>query len=288
MSSIPSDIMKSTKQKQNKLRSQVWWQPQHFGRGGKRVQNLRPFSQPHNSVLARVIQDPVSKPEATTKHYRRADGSLFLGDSKRSCLEWHMLACGCPGRKSVINWCRRHQGFTCDKAGKTSLWKSGEFASVASAASAKAWKLQPPGKRGKWSADVEKQPPSLSMSAPALGPFLWQITKCACCFPRQAWALVGVIDGGSSSCNESVRNYENHSTGGKALAQGEFYTLDGQKFSVTAYSEWIEGRQRWFEPWETRVSTETESGGTLPCSHIRLSWQIFLLNLDLVDSGSLD
>ncbi|KAK7802812.1 hypothetical protein U0070_023602 [Myodes glareolus] len=57
---------------------------------------------------------------------------------------------------------------------------------------------------------------------------------------RQAWALVGVIDGGSSSCNESVRNYENHSTGGKALAQGEFYTLDGQKFSVTAYSEWIE------------------------------------------------
>ncbi|CAO2584977.1 Cell surface hyaluronidase [Lemmus lemmus] len=58
---------------------------------------------------------------------------------------------------------------------------------------------------------------------------------------RQAWALVGVIDGGSSSCNESVRNYENHSTGGKALAQGEFYTLDGQKFSVTAYSEWIEG-----------------------------------------------
>lgn len=140
MSSIPSDIMKSTKQKQNKLRSQVWWQPQHFGRGGKRVQNLRPFSQPHNSVLARVIQDPVSKPETTTKHYRRADGSLFLGDSKRSCLEWHMLACGCPGRKSVINWCRRHQGFTCDKAGKTSLRKSGEFVSVASAASAKAWK----------------------------------------------------------------------------------------------------------------------------------------------------
>uniref|UniRef100_A0A8D1GV76 hyaluronoglucosaminidase n=1 Tax=Sus scrofa TaxID=9823 RepID=A0A8D1GV76_PIG len=57
---------------------------------------------------------------------------------------------------------------------------------------------------------------------------------------RQAWALVGVIDGGSISCNESVRNYENHSSGGKALAQREFYTVDGQKFSVTAYSEWIE------------------------------------------------
>ncbi|XP_073734187.1 cell surface hyaluronidase CEMIP2 isoform X2 [Callorhinus ursinus] len=58
---------------------------------------------------------------------------------------------------------------------------------------------------------------------------------------RQAWALVGVIDGGSTSCNESVRNYENHSSGGKALAQREFYTVDGQKFTVTAYSEWIEG-----------------------------------------------
>ncbi|XP_023608127.1 cell surface hyaluronidase isoform X5 [Myotis lucifugus] len=58
---------------------------------------------------------------------------------------------------------------------------------------------------------------------------------------RQAWALVGVINGGSTSCNESVRNYENHSSGGKALAQREFYTVDGQKFAVTAYSEWIEG-----------------------------------------------
>uniref|UniRef100_A0A8C0P689 hyaluronoglucosaminidase n=1 Tax=Canis lupus familiaris TaxID=9615 RepID=A0A8C0P689_CANLF len=57
---------------------------------------------------------------------------------------------------------------------------------------------------------------------------------------RQAWALVGVIDGGSTSCNESVRNYENHSSGGKALAQREFHTVDGQKFTVTAYSEWIE------------------------------------------------
>uniref|UniRef100_A0A8C0PY87 hyaluronoglucosaminidase n=1 Tax=Canis lupus familiaris TaxID=9615 RepID=A0A8C0PY87_CANLF len=57
---------------------------------------------------------------------------------------------------------------------------------------------------------------------------------------RQAWALVGVIDGGSTSCNESVRNYENHSSGGKALARREFHTVDGQKFTVTAYSEWIE------------------------------------------------
>uniref|UniRef100_A0A5F8GU75 hyaluronoglucosaminidase n=1 Tax=Monodelphis domestica TaxID=13616 RepID=A0A5F8GU75_MONDO len=58
---------------------------------------------------------------------------------------------------------------------------------------------------------------------------------------RQAWALVAVIGGGSASCNESVRNYENHSSGGKALAQREFFTVDGQKFAVTAYSEWNEG-----------------------------------------------
>ncbi|RMC01041.1 hypothetical protein DUI87_22305 [Hirundo rustica rustica] len=59
--------------------------------------------------------------------------------------------------------------------------------------------------------------------------------------PEQAWALVGVIGGGNSSCNESVRNYENHSTGGKALAQKEFFTVDGQKFVVRAYSEWNDG-----------------------------------------------
>ncbi|XP_036594045.1 cell surface hyaluronidase isoform X3 [Trichosurus vulpecula] len=58
---------------------------------------------------------------------------------------------------------------------------------------------------------------------------------------RQAWALVAVIGGGSASCNESVRNYENHSSGGKALAHREFFTVDGQKFAVTAYSEWNEG-----------------------------------------------
>ncbi|XP_013049967.3 cell surface hyaluronidase CEMIP2 [Anser cygnoides] len=58
---------------------------------------------------------------------------------------------------------------------------------------------------------------------------------------RQAWAFVGVIGGGNSSCNESVRDYENHSTGGKALAQKEFFTVDGQKFVVRAYSEWNDG-----------------------------------------------
>lgn len=88
---------------------------------------------------------------------------------------------------------------------------------------------------------------------------------------RQAWALVGVIDGGSSSCNESVRNYENHSTGGKALAQGEFYTLDGQKFSVTAYSEWIQGRQSSFKFCETGRSTVTVCCVVSLCPDINLS-----------------
>ncbi|CAI5786847.1 Hyaluronoglucosaminidase [Podarcis lilfordi] len=58
---------------------------------------------------------------------------------------------------------------------------------------------------------------------------------------RQAWALVGVIGDGDSSCSESVRNSENHSTGGKAIAQREFFTVDGQKFAVRAFSEWDDG-----------------------------------------------
>lgn len=70
--------------------------------------------------------------------------------------------------------------------------------------------------------------------------------------------MVGVIDGGSTSCNESVRNYENHSSGGKALAQREFYTVDGQKFSVTAYSEWKEGRRAVYTLVNTLVSIVTD------------------------------
>ncbi|XP_062985400.1 inactive cell surface hyaluronidase CEMIP2 isoform X1 [Elgaria multicarinata webbii] len=62
---------------------------------------------------------------------------------------------------------------------------------------------------------------------------------------RQAWALVGVIGDRNSSCNESVREYENGSTGGKALAQREFFTVDGQKFAVRAFSEWIAGVPKW-------------------------------------------
>ncbi|XP_029468423.1 cell surface hyaluronidase isoform X2 [Rhinatrema bivittatum] len=58
---------------------------------------------------------------------------------------------------------------------------------------------------------------------------------------RQSWAFVGVIGGGNSSSSESVRDYENHSTGGKAIAEKDFYTVDGEKFIVRAYSEWNNG-----------------------------------------------
>lgn len=40
---------------------------------------------------------------------------------------------------------------------------------------------------------------------------------------------------------EDMREYENHDTGGKALARREFVTVDGVSFTVTAYSEWKNG-----------------------------------------------
>uniref|UniRef100_A0A8C9T704 Cell migration inducing hyaluronidase 2 n=1 Tax=Scleropages formosus TaxID=113540 RepID=A0A8C9T704_SCLFO len=59
---------------------------------------------------------------------------------------------------------------------------------------------------------------------------------------RQAWALVSVIGGGNDSCSEAVREHENHDTGGQALAQKRFVTVDGEGFSVSAYSEWRNGK----------------------------------------------
>ena len=61
------------------------------------------------------------------------------------------------------------------------------------------------------------------------------------CFRRQAWALVSVVGGGNTSCTEDVREHENHDTGGKALARRDFVTVDGVRFSATAYSEWRNG-----------------------------------------------
>ncbi|XP_077571420.1 cell surface hyaluronidase isoform X2 [Stigmatopora nigra] len=58
---------------------------------------------------------------------------------------------------------------------------------------------------------------------------------------QQAWALVSVVRGGNASCSEDVREHENHDTGGRALARGNFTTVNGVHFSVTAYSEWKNG-----------------------------------------------
>lgn len=58
---------------------------------------------------------------------------------------------------------------------------------------------------------------------------------------RQAWALVSVVGGGNASCSEDVKEHENHDTGGKAWAQRNFTTVNGEGFSVSAYSEWKNG-----------------------------------------------
>ncbi|XP_061836545.1 cell surface hyaluronidase [Nerophis lumbriciformis] len=58
---------------------------------------------------------------------------------------------------------------------------------------------------------------------------------------RQAWALVSVVGGGNASCSEDVREHENHDTGGRAVASRNFTTVNGVRFSVTAYSEWKNG-----------------------------------------------
>ncbi|XP_063311112.1 inactive cell surface hyaluronidase CEMIP2 [Pelobates fuscus] len=84
---------------------------------------------------------------------------------------------------------------------------------------------------------------------------------------RHPWAFVGVIGGGNDSYNESSRTYENHSSGGRALAVKEFFTLDGQKFAVKAYSEWYEGKSIW------GFAVEAVEGVLLDLSEDVSSWQ---------------
>uniref|UniRef100_A0A674MNE0 Cell migration inducing hyaluronidase 2 n=1 Tax=Takifugu rubripes TaxID=31033 RepID=A0A674MNE0_TAKRU len=59
---------------------------------------------------------------------------------------------------------------------------------------------------------------------------------------RQAWALVSEVQGGNATCSEDVREHENHDTRGRALASRTFSTVEGVAFSVTAYSEWKNGK----------------------------------------------
>ncbi|XP_065497916.1 inactive cell surface hyaluronidase CEMIP2-like [Caloenas nicobarica] len=58
---------------------------------------------------------------------------------------------------------------------------------------------------------------------------------------RQPWALVGILGGDRLSTVEDKREYHGNGTTGLAVAQREFLTYDGTRFTVTAFSGWIKG-----------------------------------------------
>uniref|UniRef100_G1N7X6 G8 domain-containing protein n=1 Tax=Meleagris gallopavo TaxID=9103 RepID=G1N7X6_MELGA len=58
---------------------------------------------------------------------------------------------------------------------------------------------------------------------------------------RQPWALVGILGGDPLSTSEDKREYHGNGTTGLAVAQREFLTYDGTRFTVTAFSGWIKG-----------------------------------------------
>ncbi|KAM6308576.1 cell surface hyaluronidase CEMIP2-like [Aegotheles albertisi] len=58
---------------------------------------------------------------------------------------------------------------------------------------------------------------------------------------RQPWALVGVLGGDRLSTAEDKREYHGNGTTGLAVAQRDFLTYDGTRFTVTAFSGWIKG-----------------------------------------------
>ncbi|CAM9419115.1 unnamed protein product [Bubo scandiacus] len=58
---------------------------------------------------------------------------------------------------------------------------------------------------------------------------------------RQPWALVGILGGGQLSPAEDKREYHGNGTTGLAIAQRDFLTYDGTRFTVTAFSGWIKG-----------------------------------------------
>ncbi|XP_009468526.1 PREDICTED: transmembrane protein 2-like [Nipponia nippon] len=58
---------------------------------------------------------------------------------------------------------------------------------------------------------------------------------------RQPWALVGILGGDQLSTAEDKREYRGHGTTGFAVAQRDFLTYDGTRFTVTAFSGWIKG-----------------------------------------------
>ncbi|KAM6301555.1 cell surface hyaluronidase CEMIP2-like [Podargus strigoides] len=58
---------------------------------------------------------------------------------------------------------------------------------------------------------------------------------------RQPWALVGVLGGDQRSAAEDTREYHGNGTTGLAVAQRDFLTYDGTRFTVTAFSGWMKG-----------------------------------------------
>uniref|UniRef100_A0A663N6U5 G8 domain-containing protein n=1 Tax=Athene cunicularia TaxID=194338 RepID=A0A663N6U5_ATHCN len=58
---------------------------------------------------------------------------------------------------------------------------------------------------------------------------------------RQPWALVGILGGDQLSPAEDKREYHGNGTTGLAVAQRDFLTYDGTRFTVTAFSGWIKG-----------------------------------------------
>ncbi|KAM9270481.1 cell surface hyaluronidase CEMIP2-like [Cariama cristata] len=58
---------------------------------------------------------------------------------------------------------------------------------------------------------------------------------------RQPWALVGILGGGQLSTAEDKREYDGNGSTGLAVAQRDFITYDGTRFTVTAFSGWIKG-----------------------------------------------
>ncbi|XP_062439292.1 inactive cell surface hyaluronidase CEMIP2-like [Rhea pennata] len=58
---------------------------------------------------------------------------------------------------------------------------------------------------------------------------------------RQPWALVGILGGDPLSTVEDKREYHRNGTTGLAVAQKDFQTYDGIRFTVTAFSGWVKG-----------------------------------------------
>ncbi|XP_009884454.1 PREDICTED: transmembrane protein 2-like [Charadrius vociferus] len=74
-----------------------------------------------------------------------------------------------------------------------------------------------------------------------LGKSLWESVQALKATLWQPWALVGILGGDRGSAAEEKREYHGNGTTGLAVAQRDFLTYDGTRFTVTAFSGWIKG-----------------------------------------------